>query len=273
MPAGRIRKGNFDKCNALWGMMLHHLGPMSSTAKSLPPIPDSFSFSGIETMQQSLSDFVDAMEKAGFLVRIKDEMRVDEVPEVMEANPTKAVLVEKIKDSEFSVLANAYSNQEQFAWAHGLRQDARPAVEMVELGKGRIKSETSTTAPCKEVILNGDDVDLTRLPLFLHHDRDGHAYTNDNLVHQQASRHRRLRLGHLPLHVPDEEREVGRHDLHLAPRSASTRMAAAAKGQNLEVAIVLGGPTDRQDLGADRRHHRHRRLRGARRLLRRARPR
>jgi hypothetical protein len=28
-----------------------------------------------------------------------------------------------------------------------------------------------TTAPCKEVILKGDDVDLTRLPLFLHHDR------------------------------------------------------------------------------------------------------
>ena len=32
------------------------------------------------------------------------------------------------------------------------------------------------------MILKGDDVDLTRLPLFLHHDRDGHAYTNDNLV-------------------------------------------------------------------------------------------
>ena len=52
---------------------------------------------------------------------------------------------------------------------------------MVARSKGRVKWETVTTAPCKEVILKGDDVDLTRLPLFLHHDRDGHAYTNDNL--------------------------------------------------------------------------------------------
>ena len=58
-------------------------------------------------MQQSLSDFVASMDKAGFLVRITDEVRVDQVPKIMEANPTKAVLIEKIKDTEFSVLANA----------------------------------------------------------------------------------------------------------------------------------------------------------------------
>ena len=70
-------------------------------------------------MQQSLSDFVAAMDKAGFLVRIKDEVRVDQIPKLMEANPTKAILVEKVKDTEFSVLANAYSNQDMFAWAMG----------------------------------------------------------------------------------------------------------------------------------------------------------
>jgi UbiD family decarboxylase len=59
------------------------------------------------------------MDKAGFLVRIKDEVRVDQIPRLMEANPTKAVLIEKVKDTEFSVLANAYSNQEMFAWAMG----------------------------------------------------------------------------------------------------------------------------------------------------------
>ena len=131
-------------------------------------------------MQQSLSEFVDSMDKAGFLVRIKDEVRVDQVPKIMEAHPTKAVLIEKIKDTEFSVLANAYSNQDMFAWAMGCDK-TRTGLEMVARSKGRVKWETVTTAPCKEVILKGDDVDLTRLPLFLHHDRDGHAYTNDNL--------------------------------------------------------------------------------------------
>ena len=74
----------------------------------------------------------------------------------------------------------------------------RSGRKIAELAKGRVKPEVVATAPCKEVILKGDDVDLTRLPLFLHHDRDGHAYTNDNLVVTKDPDTRRDRLGHLP---------------------------------------------------------------------------
>ena len=51
--------------------------------------------------QQSLPDFVAQLDSAGFLVRISDEKRVDEIPSIFEANPTKAVLIEKIKDCDF----------------------------------------------------------------------------------------------------------------------------------------------------------------------------
>jgi hypothetical protein len=37
--------------------------------------------------QQSLSDFVSAMEAAGMLVRVTGEKRVDELPPVMEDHP------------------------------------------------------------------------------------------------------------------------------------------------------------------------------------------
>src|SRR5271169_2365411 len=97
--------------------------------------------------QQSLSTFVAAMEQAGLLVRIKDEKRVDELPQVMEANPMKAVLVEKIKDCEFSFLANAYSNHDQFAWALGCKRN-QIGSRMASLAKGRIKPEIVATAPC-----------------------------------------------------------------------------------------------------------------------------
>ena len=126
--------------------------------------------------QQSLSDFVEDMEKAGLLIRVSDETRVDQIPQVMEENPLKAVLIEKITDSEFSVLVNAYSNQDQYAWAMGCDK-TQTGLKMTEIAQGRIAPEIVDTAPCKEVILQGDEVDLTRLPLFLHHDRDGHAYT------------------------------------------------------------------------------------------------
>jgi 4-hydroxy-3-polyprenylbenzoate decarboxylase len=67
-----------------------------------------------------------------------------------------------------------------FAWA--MRCDTtRTGLEMVARSKGRVKWETVTTALCKDVILKGDDVHLTCLLLFPRHDRNGHAYTNDNL--------------------------------------------------------------------------------------------
>ena len=116
--------------------------------------------------QQTLTEFVEEMEKAGLLVRVTEEKRVDELPAVMEANPLTAVLVENVKDCEFQFLANAYSNQDQYAWGLGCDK-SQSGFMMSELAKGRIKPEIVDTAPCKEVILTGDDVDLTRLPLFL----------------------------------------------------------------------------------------------------------
>ena len=93
------------------------------------------------------------------------------------------------------------------------------------------------------MILKGDDVDLTRLPLFLHHDRDGHAYTNDNLVVTKHPDTGVYDWGIYRSMFRTKNEKIVRHDLHLAPRSGSTRMAAPGEGAELELAIVLGGPT------------------------------
>ena len=191
--------------------------------------------------QQSLADFVDEMEKAGLLVRIKETKRVDQLPQIMENNPERAVFVEHLYDCEFSFLANAYSNQDMFAWAMGCDK-TRTGLEMVERSRGRIKWQTVNTAPCKEVILKGDDVDLTRLPLFLHHDRDGHAYTNDNLF---VSKHPDTGIYDWGIYrsMFRSKNEKSVDMTCTSHRQRLHAMAAAAKGQNLEVAIVIGGPT------------------------------
>ena len=190
--------------------------------------------------QQSLLEFVVAMEQAGLLVRIKEEMRVDQLPKVMEDNPLKAVLVEKVTDCEFQFLANAYSNQDQTAWSLGCKKSESGRV-MVEAAKLRIKPEVVATAPCKEVILKGDDVDLTRLPLFLHHDRDGHAYTNDNLV---ISKHPDTGIYDWGIYRSMfRSRNEKNFDMTCTShRQRVNAEAARAKGQDLEVAIVIGGP-------------------------------
>jgi 2,5-furandicarboxylate decarboxylase 1 len=190
--------------------------------------------------QQSLSEFVSDMEKAGLLVRIKEEKRVDELPKLMEDYPLKAVLVEKIKDSEFQFLANAYSNQDQFAWAMGCKK-GETGLKMTERAAKRLKPEVVPTAPCKEVILKGDAVDLTKLPMFLHHDRDGHAYTNDNLV---ISKHPDTGVYDWGIYR-SMFRTKNEKNFDMTCSSHRQRLhalAAQAKGKNLEVAIVIGGP-------------------------------
>ena len=191
--------------------------------------------------QQSLSEFTTAMETAGLLVRIKDEKRVDQLPMLMEKYPTKAVLVEKITGCEFSFLANAYATHEQFAWALGCKRNEIGA-RIAELAKGRVKPEIVSTAACKQVILKGADVDLSRLPLFLHHDRDGHAYTSDNLVVTKDPESGVIDWGI----YRSMFRAINEKNLDMTCTTHRGRLNGLkyrARGQNMPVAIVLGGPT------------------------------
>ena len=59
---------------------------------------------------------------------------------------------------------------------------AETGMKMVEASRERIAPVVVDTAPCKEVILTGDYVDMTIFPMFLHHERDGQSYSDDNLV-------------------------------------------------------------------------------------------
>jgi 2,5-furandicarboxylate decarboxylase 1 len=191
--------------------------------------------------QQSMSDFAVSMEKAGLLVCIKEEKRVDQLPMLMEAYPKTAVLVEKISGCEFSFLANAYATHDQFAWALGCKR-SEIGQRIAELAQGRIKPQIVTTAPCKEVILKADQVDLTRLPLFLHHDRDGHAYTNDNLVITKDPDTQVIEWGI----YRSMFRTANEKNLDMTCTSHRARLNALkyqAKGENMPVAIVVGGPT------------------------------
>lgn len=191
--------------------------------------------------QQSMADFVLAMGKAGLLTRIKEEKRVDELPLLTEAYPEQAIFVEKIKDSEFSFLANAYATHAQFAWALGCT-DGEIGARISKLAQGRIKPEVVSTAPCKEVILKGADVDITRLPLFLHHDRDGHAYTSDNLVVTKDP----------DSGIPDwgiyRSMFRGKNEKNFDMTCTSHRarhhaLKYQARGQDMPAALILGGPT------------------------------
>lgn len=190
--------------------------------------------------QESLSSFVDALEKAGFLVRIKEEKHVDELPQIMEENPLKAVLVEKVKDSPFQFLANAYSNQDMYAWALGCKKSETGRV-IADLSASRIAPKIVTEAPCKEVVLKDDKVDLTLFPMFLHHERDGHAYTNDNLVISKDPETGVTDWGiYRSMFRTKNEKSF---DMTCSShRQRINALKAQKLNQNLPMAVVIGGP-------------------------------
>lgn len=190
--------------------------------------------------QISLPDFVEALDKAGFLVRIKDEKRVDELPKIMEENPTKAVLVEKVKDCGFQFLANAYSNQDMYAWALGCKKSETGGI-MAAVGTHRIAPKIVTTAPCKDVILKGDQIDLTMFPCFLHHERDGQAYTNDNMVISKDPETGVTDWG--IYRSMFRTKTLKSFDMTCSShRQRLNALKAQKMGKNLPLAVVIGGP-------------------------------
>ena len=131
--------------------------------------------------QESLAEFISTLEQNGLLRRYSDEVRVDELPKVMEENPDRAVLVEHVKDCIFPFFANGYGSREMYALS--LKCDPKEVGREIAKRAGlHYKADLVATAPCKEVILRGEDVDLTIFPLFNHHPRDGQAYLNDTRI-------------------------------------------------------------------------------------------
>jgi len=191
--------------------------------------------------QQSLKNFVNDLERAGLLVRIKEEKRVDQLSKIMDSNPDKAVYVEKVKDCEFSFLANAYSNYDQYCLALGCSKQ-EVGRKAAELSRGRIKPEIVTTSPCKDVILKGDDVDLTRFPLFLHHDRDGNAFIQD-LCFISADPDTGVQDWGIYRSMYRSKNEMNIDMTCETHRCRINAMKNHHAGKNTPVSIVVGGPT------------------------------
>jgi 4-hydroxy-3-polyprenylbenzoate decarboxylase len=190
--------------------------------------------------QQSMSGYIGVLEKIGQLKRITTETRTDELPSIMESNPGTAVLVERVKDCEFQFLAGAYSTREQYAFA----LDCNPrdlGKRIASLNVQRHKPVLVKTAPCKEVILKGTDVDLTKFPLFLYHPYDGHAFIQDASVVSRDLDTGLINWGiYRFMYRSKNETNIDmRNDSHNGRIHA---LKYHERGLDMPVAVVIGGP-------------------------------
>ena len=138
-----------------------------------------------------LRDFINSLEKKGELVRIKTEvspyLEITEILERLLLMKGPAVLFENVKGFSVPVVANLYGTIERVALGlesdeEGLEeigtflaylQHPEPPKGLIEAIKklpffAKIMSLTPKSvnrAPCQEVIIQGDDVDLSRFPV------------------------------------------------------------------------------------------------------------
>ncbi|MBI2881901.1 MAG: UbiD family decarboxylase [Candidatus Tectomicrobia bacterium] len=86
-----------------------------------------------------------------------------------------AVLFERVKGFEFPVLANLLSSRKKFAVALDTTED-RVAEVLAQREVRPIPPRPVETGPVKDVRYIGDEADLGRLPIILHHERNDAPY-------------------------------------------------------------------------------------------------
>ena len=116
------------------------------------------------------------------------------------------------------------------------------AMEAAEASLGRIAPIVVDTAPCKEVILTGDDVDMTIFPMFLHHERDGQSYSDDNLVISKDPDTGVYDWGFY-CSMFRAKNERGFDMTCTSHRARINAQKAAAKAKNLEIAVSSARPS------------------------------
>ena len=224
----------------------------------------------------SLRDFMDRLEKAGRLVRVKapvsTHLEMTEIQTRLLAEQGPAVLFENVvrgdgSRSDVPVLVNLFGTVERVAWGMDrepaqlravgetlafLRQPEPPggwreALDMLPMLRTvmAMKPKTVGTAPCQEVVLTGDDIDLGRLPIQTCWPGEPAPLITWPLVVTQGpdpkgDRQDSFNLGIYRLQVTGKNTTLMRWLKHRGGAQHHQRWKGAGKREPLPAAVVIG---------------------------------
>ena len=126
--------------------------------------------------------YLDYLDKMGKLLRVKKE--VDPKYEIaagirkISDDNGPALLFENVKGyPSWRVVGGIYGTKELMALALETEPDERKLTQRyLDCMDKRVKPKLVPTGPVKEVIIKGADVDLTKLPILTHHEKDAGPY-------------------------------------------------------------------------------------------------
>lgn len=215
---------------------------------------------------KDLRDFISFLESKGELRRIKTsvswDLEITEICDRVVKSGGPALLFENVIGSDIPVFINMYGTQQRMAWALGLDKvddlvdrikdllglmqgPPQGIVEKVRtLGQlmkmASYQPKIVNNAPCQEVVLRGEEVDLERFPILKCWPEDGGRYVTLPLVITKDPITGSRNVGTYRMQVFDRN-TCGMHWQTQKVGTHHYRISQQKKLEKMEVAVVLGG--------------------------------
>jgi len=213
---------------------------------------------------RNLRAYLEALEKRGELRRVKvpvsAELEITEIADRMVKSGGPALLFERVVGKDFPVAIGLFGTRARTAFALGV-EDLDELAQKVERllalspGRGGLSAlmgllpklpllrgffpKRVRRAPVQEVVLKGEAVDLTRLPVLKCWPLDGGPFITLPLVITRDPETGELNLGMYRMQVLDRRSTAMHWQLHKVGRRHLEK--ARKLGKKLPVAVALGG--------------------------------
>jgi UbiD family decarboxylase len=191
-----------------------------------------------------LREFLDILEKAGELntvaAQVDPKHELGAICKIFNERANgPALLFENVKGSTIPVVGQLLGSDRRVALALGLSQK-NVFEETVRRATAPIPTRVVPSGPCQEIVMEGADVDITKLPLCTNNPRDGGPYiTAGHVIIRDSEYGNNLAIYRMMLVSKNEVtiRFTPGHDGHDFIRNAEKR------GQKkFEVAVCVGVP-------------------------------
>lgn len=213
----------------------------------------------------NLHEFIDELEKEGELLRFTGEvssrLEITEITDRMSKLPGggKAILFENVKDSEFPVLINQFGSTKRINMALGSTsldvlagrlhdiinmKPPKSFMDKVKLLPELVKYSRFLPrtyrgkAPCQEIVLKDEDVDLTKLPVLFCWPDDGGPFVTLPVVFTRGLSDGKRNAGMYRMQIFDKN-TTGMH-WHIHKDGAHHYHEYLKAGKRMEVAVAIG---------------------------------
>ena len=210
---------------------------------------------------KNLEHFVEVLERAGELRRIKEPvspfLEITEITDRVCKKGGPALLFENVAGYEMPVLMNAFGSVKRMCLALEVESLDEIAAELLGFLEteadtlmkklrllpklrrlGRMFPKTVSQAPCQEVVLTGEDLDLGKIPVLTCWPGDGGPFITLPVVITHHPDTGRRNVGMYRLQVYDGK-TTGMH-WHAHKGGAQHYRVAESKGERLPAAVAIG---------------------------------